>query len=129
MLSIYIVIWVGHLLLRSYLLVRLLWLLRVALIGISVDGLAVPCRLAHLVLVLLLLWYGLSSDGLLGNLLVMHLDYNILTRGLVVAADGSIIFHNSASTLGSSDAGNDAEDKEESSECPPEPDESGMTGA
>ena len=126
---IYIVIWVDHLLLRSDLLIGLLWLLWVALIGIGVDGLAVPSGLAHLVLVLLLLWYGLSSDRLLGNLLVMHLDYDILTRGLVVAADGSIIFHNSASTLGSSDAGNDAEDKEESSECPPEPDESGMTGA
>ena len=86
----------------------------IALIGIGVDWLAVPGGLAHWVLNLLLsLINGLSSDGLLGNLLVMHLDHDVLTRGLVVATDSSIIFGNATSAFGSGDAGDYAEDKEE----------------
>ena len=104
-------------------------LLLVALIGVGVDGLSVPGRLTHLVLgLLLVLLNGLSSDWLLRNLLVMHLDHDILTLG-VVAADCSIIFGYPTSAFGTSDARDYAEDKEECSECPPEPDESGMAVA
>ena len=103
------------LLLLRNLLVRLLLLLRVllvTLIGIDVDGLAVPSGLAHWVLgLLLLLGYWLSGDG---RLLVMHLDH--VHMGLlfsIVAADGSIIFGYATSAFGPCDAGDYAEDKEE----------------
>ena len=126
-----VVIWVVLLSLR-HLSVGLLLLLRillVALVGIGVDGLAVAGGLAHWVLnLLLLLLNGLSGDGLL-DLLVMHLDHDVLTLGGIVAADGSVVFSNASSAFGSSDAGDYAEDKEETSEGPPEPDESGMTVA
>ena len=111
-------------------LLLLLRILLVALVGIGVDGLAVAGGLAHRVLsLLLLLLNGLSSDWLLRDLLVMYLDHDVLTLGGIVAADGSVVFSNAASAFGSSDAGDYAEDKEETSEGPPEPDESGMTVA
>ena len=76
--------------------VRLLLLLRVllvTLIGIRVDGLAVPCGLTHWVLGLLLL-HGLSLHGLScngrGRLLIMHLDHFCAVVVGVVAAHGSI---------------------------------------
>ena len=113
MFCIWVVIWIV-LLLRRHLLVRLLLrVLLIALIGIGIDGLAVAGGLAHWVLSLLLsLINGLSSDGLLRDLLVMHLDHDVLTLG-VVAADRSIIFGNATSAFGSGDAGDYAEDKEE----------------
>ena len=111
-------------------LLLLLRILLVALVGIGVDGLAVAGGLAHRVLsLLLLLLNGLSSDWLLRDLLVMYLDHDVLTLGGIVAADGSVVFGNAASAFSSSDAGDYAEDKEETSEGPPEPDESGMTVA
>ena len=112
--------------------VRLLWLLSVLLValrGIDVDGLTVSSRLAHLILgLLLVLIYWLPSDGLLWDLLVMHLNHYFFTLG-VVTADCSIMFGYPASAFSSSDARAYAEHKEEESECPPEPNESGMTVA
>ena len=95
-------------------LLLLLGVLLVALVGIGVDRLAVAGGLAHRVLsLLLLLLNGLSSDGLLGDLLVMHLDHDFLTLGGIVAADSSVVFGNATSAFSSSDAGDYAEDKEE----------------
>ena len=106
---------------------RLLRVLLVALIGVDIDGLAVPGRLAHWILgLLLLLLHWLSSD----RLLVMHLNHvHTGVLGGVVAADGSIIFGYATSAFGSGNAGYYAEDEEECSERPPEPYESGMTVA